>query len=138
MDKAIRSDLFVTFMFYVILSIYGIPKRIFRLYSSLDEHTARFFMMLYWSSTKSKIQTLLPVVLQLTGIGIAFSMILFYYEILTFKDSIVAERFAGVFQYPNTFAMVMAVFFLISLVMMTKEKLPRWIFILYSLPDSCL
>lgn len=93
-----------------------------------------FFLMLFWVSFEKRIQSLFPVIFQLTGVWMSIAMMLFYYRMLDFHHSVVAERFAGVFQYPNTFGMVMGAFYLFSVVMLTREKLPLWVYVLYSFP----
>src|SRR5690625_4497372 len=53
---------------------------------------------------------------------------------MEFPSAFIFNRFAGVFQYPNTFGMVMAIFFLFSLVMLTKESLRMSEIVIYAAP----
>jgi O-antigen ligase len=46
-----------------------------------------------------------------------------YYGLLHDPNTLLNGRFAGVFQYPNTFGMVMALFFFFSLINLTEEKI---------------
>ncbi|SHP77276.1 Lipid A core-O-antigen ligase and related enzymes [Mycobacteroides abscessus subsp. abscessus] len=95
---------------------------------------ASFFVLLYWSTEKSSIHKLMPIIFQATGIWISFNMLLVYSGIIHYKGILVSGRFAGVFQYPNTFAMVMGVFILFSLIMLTRSELDLKYILLYSLP----
>lgn len=95
---------------------------------------ASFFMLLFWSFDNKVIIKQAPVVFQLTGIVISFSMIFFYLGLISYHDSMIADRFAGVFQYPNTFGMVSGVFLLFSIIMLTDVKLTKREVILYSFP----
>ncbi|MBY0097281.1 O-antigen ligase family protein [Mesobacillus maritimus] len=95
---------------------------------------AVFFLLLYWVSHNHKIKKWMPFVFQLTGIWLSFFMFGCFYRLFDFHQSMVAGRFAGVFQYPNTFGMVMGLFFIYSLVHLTKEKLKIRDLMLYSVP----
>lgn len=93
-----------------------------------------FLILVFWSAQFNKIKQLLPVVFQLTGIWLALIPVGMLYGLLDYRSSIVADRFAGVFQYPNTFGMVMATFVLFSLVMITRENVSIPMTILFSSP----
>ncbi|WP_163969545.1 O-antigen ligase family protein [Oceanobacillus halotolerans] len=94
-----------------------------------------FFFMLYWVVREdSKIQRLLPGVFQLTGVWMAIHMMLNHFNGLDFHDAIINERFAGVFQYPNTFGMMMSVFYLFSLIMLLRRDESMKHYIFYSIP----
>lgn len=82
-----------------------------------------FFILLIWTASKSKIKQLLPLLFQLSGVCIALSMIFDYYGWIHYPNAIVDNRFGGVFQYPNTFGVVMVLFFFYSLVNLTEEKI---------------
>lgn len=94
-----------------------------------------FFFLLYWSSKTNKtIHNLLPVIFQVTGIGIACHMFLNAMGFLSYHDVFINDRFAGVFQYPNTFGLVMIVFYLFSLLMLLNDKPSLFHIILYAAP----
>lgn len=93
---------------------------------------AAFFLLLYWSSLQTNIKKWLPVIFQVTGGMIALHMIFIKMGWFTFHNGVIAGRFAGVFQYPNTFGMVMALFFLYALTMATKEKISYRITVFYA------
>jgi len=95
---------------------------------------ASFFIILYWVSLNKNIKIYLPVIFQITGIMIAFHMILVSFDWIEYRNAIVSERFSGVFQYPNTFGMIMSVFLLFSLVNLTNKNLNIWHVLLYSGP----
>jgi tetratricopeptide (TPR) repeat protein len=96
---------------------------------------ASFFVLLYWSTKKTGIHKMMPLMFQTTGIWISINMLLVYSGIIDYKGILVSGRFAGVFQYPNTFAMVMGVYILFSLIMLTRSKLDIKYILLYSLPQ---
>ena len=92
-----------------------------------------FFILLFRLSQVRKIKALMPMVFHLTGSLLAIFTLLSYYDVISYRSTVVAGRFAGVFQYPNTFGMVMAVFILFSLMMLAgKEEMKIPEFILYS------
>jgi len=94
-----------------------------------------FFFLLYWSSKTNKtIHNLLPIIFQLTRIGIACHMFFNAMGFLSYHDAFINSRFAGVFQYPNTFGLVMAVFYLFSLLMLLNENQKILKVILYAAP----
>lgn len=95
---------------------------------------ASFFLLLFWSASEGKIRAVMPIIFQLTGCWIAVLTLLVYYGVVDYRSAIVADRFAGVFQYPNTFGMVMAVFGLFSLIMLTTRKISLSGILLFSLP----
>ena len=69
-----------------------------------------FFLLLYWVSFNPKIKKWLSPIFILTGTWISLFMLGIFYGFYDFHDAILNDRFAGVFQYPNTFAMVMVPF----------------------------
>lgn len=95
---------------------------------------ASFFILLFWCGSNEKIKASMPFLFHLTGLWIAGLTLLVYYGILDYRSAIVAERFASIFQYPNTFGMVMAVFILFSLIMLTTQNINFISTISYSFP----
>ncbi|MCA1031411.1 O-antigen ligase family protein [Bacillus timonensis] len=94
-----------------------------------------FMLLLYWVGLERKINGWLPLVFQVTGIWISFFSIFVYFGWLDFPKAFIADRLASIVQYPNTFAMLMIVFFLFSLVMLTSDKLDSRFLLLFSLPQ---
>jgi O-antigen ligase len=82
-----------------------------------------FFILLIWTSAMPKIKKLLPLLFQLFGGVLSLSMIFHYYGWIHYRSAIVDGRFSGVFQYPNTFGMVMALFFFFSLINLLEENI---------------
>jgi O-antigen ligase len=82
-----------------------------------------FFILLIWTTTVPKIKQLLPLLFQLFGGVLSISMIFMYYGWIHYSSPLVGGRFSGVFQYPNTFGMMMAVFYFFSLVNLLEEKI---------------
>ncbi|WP_449537889.1 O-antigen ligase family protein [Ferdinandcohnia sp. Marseille-Q9671] len=93
-----------------------------------------FFLGLYWVTLKHEIKKWMPLIFNLTGLWISFHMLFIDAGWLSFRNSYVAGRSSGVFQYPNTFAMVLGVFFLFSLIMLTKRNLSFKYIAFYSIP----
>lgn len=77
------------------------PEGSWNMLIRLVSYTA-FFLLLYWSTKQLNVRKWLPIVFQLTGLWIALHMLFIHVGWLSFSNSVVAERFAGVFQYPNT------------------------------------
>ncbi|WP_318507004.1 O-antigen ligase family protein [Bacillus sp. T3] len=90
-----------------------------------------FFFLLTWSSLNSTIKKAMPLMFHVNGILLSLFMLLNFYGVLNYRDAILNDRFAGAFQYPNTFGMVMALFFFYTLVNLTTEKNKKLV-ILYS------
>ncbi|EKN71323.1 O-antigen polymerase [Neobacillus bataviensis LMG 21833] len=82
-----------------------------------------FFVLLLWTASKPKIKDFLALVFSILGAFLAFSMLLIYYGWMDYPSAIIVGRFGGVFQYPNTFGMLMALFFFYSLINLTEGKL---------------
>jgi len=94
-----------------------------------------FFILLFWSTySNEKLKKWLPYIFQLTGLSISIHMYLNVLGIIESPSAFIFNRFSSVLQYPNTFAMVIGVFFLYSLVLLTKEKLNTRDIIIYSAP----
>lgn len=93
-----------------------------------------FFILLYWVTKNIRIKKCLPLVFQITGSLLSFWMIIGSLGIIEGRGMFISGRFAGVFQYPNTFAMISGVFYLFSLVMLTSSNLNIKKIIIYTLP----
>ncbi|UOQ46648.1 O-antigen ligase family protein [Gracilibacillus caseinilyticus] len=93
-----------------------------------------FFLLLVWCMEKRQgLKTLMPVIFYLSGIVIMLHMLFNHWRLLQNEFVIYQERFAGVFQYPNTFGMVMAAFCLFGLIMLMKQH-PMWLTLFYATP----
>ncbi|MDE5414011.1 O-antigen ligase family protein [Alkalihalobacterium chitinilyticum] len=105
-------------------------------WDSLFQWTANaaFVFLIFWAAKERKIKQWMPHVFQLTGIWIAWHMIFLHFGWLFYPNAFIADRFSGVFQYPNTFGMIMIAFYLFSLVMLTNENLKGYEIALYSFP----
>jgi tetratricopeptide (TPR) repeat protein len=98
---------------------------------------ASMFAILIWTRQRDdvqKIDKVLILVFQLTGIWISFFALFGLWGWVDFKDIMLADRMTGPFQYPNTFAAVISAFWLFTLVNLTRRDLPIWLAKLYSFP----
>lgn len=93
-----------------------------------------FFILLYEAAGNNRIKAFFPMVLQITGLFIGLIPLLHFHGLIEFKSAIVASRFAGAFQYPNTFGMIMGAISLFSLIMLSKEKNSVVDKLIYSVP----
>lgn len=82
-----------------------------------------FFILLIWTTTVPKVKQLLPLLFKLFGGVLSLSMIFMYYGWIHYSSALVGGRFSGVFQYPNTFGMMMAAFYFFSLVNLLEKKI---------------
>ena len=93
------------------------------------------FLVLLWAAVKEKwIQTYLPIVFMLLGILLGLHMLFNVVEWAEFPSAFIFNRFSGVFQYPNTFGAIMAMFTLFSLIMLTNKRIKTYEIILYAAP----
>lgn len=128
------SFIFIIPLCYFIATFYAVsPQGAWDSFLRSTTYCA-FFLLLIWSTKKEKINKLLPIIFQVTGIWIAIYMILVNFDLLHYPKSFIDERFSGFFQYPNTFGMTMVVFYLFSLIMLTKDNLNKYLYILYTSP----
>lgn len=93
-----------------------------------------FAAILFWSTNNHKSRKYLPLIFQSTAIWITFHMLFNDYGFLAFPNAFIAERFAGVFQYPNTFGMLMIVFYLFSLMLLMNSKQSWYQSLVYAFP----
>lgn len=93
-----------------------------------------FYLLLYWSVLETKIQRLLPFVFQLTGVWIAIYSMLLYLDIIQLHNGYIAGRLGSIFKYPNTFAMIMIVFYFFSLLLLLKKELSFFQKLIYATP----
>ncbi|MED1916035.1 hypothetical protein P4V64_11995, partial [Bacillus thuringiensis] len=78
---------------------------------------AAFFILLNHikqSDSSRKLERMLPVVFQITGIWISFFAIFGLGSWVEYEDIFLGNRLSGTFQYPNTFAAVISAFWLFS------------------------
>ncbi|GAB7389223.1 hypothetical protein BSNK01_30610 [Bacillaceae bacterium] len=95
---------------------------------------ACLFVLLVWARNTSFVEKTLPYLFHLTGTWIAFHALFGLWGWVEFKDVVLGNRMAGVLQYPNTFATLMAAFLLYALIVLTKRRLPVWSAVFFSLP----
>lgn len=94
-----------------------------------------FFIVIYWASYQTEwVKKWLPYIFQFTGVSISIHMFLNVLGVIESVSALKNDRFYGSLQYPNTFGMVIGVFFMFSLIMLTKRKLILREIIIYSLP----
>lgn len=96
---------------------------------------AIFFVMLI--SLKNQIndmQSKLSTIFYGSGFLLVITSMLMYGGFIDFQDSMLGERLAGPFQYPNTFAAVMGAFWLYGLMMLIRSNLSTSSMIFFSLP----
>jgi tetratricopeptide (TPR) repeat protein len=84
-----------------------------------------FFILLVWVSSNPKIKGFVPLLFHILGAFLVLSMIFSYYGWTYVHNAVLNGRFGGVFQYANTFGMVMIVFFFYSLLMLTDKKIKK-------------
>src|SRR5699024_4234356 len=96
-----------------------------------------FFMLLFWSVYETSwVKKWLPILFQLSGVAIALQMYVNDLGWLESTSVFIFNRFAGVFQYPNTLGMVMGVFIIFSITLLMNKKLTRLDILFYILPLS--
>ncbi|MFS0864982.1 O-antigen ligase family protein [Fredinandcohnia sp. 179-A 10B2 NHS] len=95
---------------------------------------ATFFLLLYWSASEPNIQKWLPFVFQFTGVWIAFYSMFIYLDLLQLQNAYIAGRLGSIFKYPNTFAMIMIVFYFFSLIFLLKRELSFLQKLIYVIP----
>ncbi|WP_058308586.1 O-antigen ligase family protein [Gracilibacillus massiliensis] len=93
------------------------------------------FYLLYWTIKKSDVIRELSVyIFYLSGTMIGVHMLLNYYDILSYPHVFINDRFAGVFQYPNTFGMVVIAFYMFGLIQLLQDKIKWYQIWFYTLP----
>ncbi|MDX8045615.1 O-antigen ligase family protein [Gracilibacillus sp. S3-1-1] len=94
-----------------------------------------FFFILYVSlSMHRKLKVLAPFIYYGVGVLIVGHMFLNEFGILHSNGAWEKGRFAGVFQYPNTFGMVMLAFYMFGLLLLLSKKQHWYTFFFYSFP----
>jgi len=91
-----------------------------------------FIIILYWVIQNNELKKWLPFVFNMTGIVIGLQMIFTHFGWIHDPGAFVANRFAGVFQYPNTFALVMVVFYFFSLINVLRREISKSSFFLFA------
>jgi O-antigen ligase/tetratricopeptide (TPR) repeat protein len=94
-----------------------------------------FFLLLYWVSHDRKLEQLFPYVFGFSGAILSIFSMLVFLNFFLFEGMVVNERLGGVFQYPNTYASALGMFFLFSLMMLTEEE-KTWRLFIYSVPTT--
>ncbi|GAB1530832.1 MULTISPECIES: O-antigen ligase family protein [Brevibacillus] len=99
-------------------------------------YSAFFILLVYikQSDKSRKLERMLPVVFQITGIWIAFFAIFGLGGWVEYQDIFLGNRLSGTFQYPNTFAAVISAFWLFSMIMLSKKNGSYLYSIFYGLP----
>ncbi|MEH7225024.1 O-antigen ligase family protein [Bacillus sp. JJ1566] len=93
-----------------------------------------FFILVYWCAVTPKIRKWLPMVFHATGVWIVIYSMLLYIDFIQLRNGFIAGRLGSIFKYPNTFGMVMVVFFFFSLIMSLRDHQSSKEKILYSAP----
>ena len=93
-----------------------------------------FFLLLYWVSQNAKIKKWLMPAFYITGYALSFFMLFVSFGWIDFHHGILSGRFAGTFQYPNTFAMVMGAYYLLGLVLLTEKGKSHSYYLFYAIP----
>ncbi|MGG7619599.1 O-antigen ligase family protein [Bacillus coreaensis] len=96
-------------------------------------YSALFYVMSYVALSE-KYRTYLLYLVHLTGIILAFHAILGYMGLIEAEDIILADRLAGVFQYPNTLAVLLGALFLFSIIKILDPLLSRKERVFYGAP----
>lgn len=98
---------------------------------------AAFFILLIHikqSDSTRKMERMLPIVFQITGIWISFFAIFGLVGWVDYQDIYLGNRLSGTFQYPNTFAAVISAFWLFSMIMLSKKNSSYLYSIFYGIP----
>ncbi|WP_147534149.1 O-antigen ligase family protein [Bacillus marasmi] len=98
---------------------------------------AEFFYLLLWVSLIPAIKKLMPLLFQLNGMALSVFMMLNFYGVLDYRAAILNDRFAGVFQYPNTFGMIMALFLMFAIIQLSSKNQGTRDTLLYSASLVC-
>ncbi len=98
---------------------------------------AILFIMLIWLRQidhNDKVEKLLPIVFNATGVWISFFSLAGFWNWIVFKDIVLSGRLAGPLQYPNTFATIICAFWLYALVYLAKKEIKVFTTLFFSLP----
>lgn len=95
---------------------------------------ASFFICLIWVRMEENYRASLPHVFHLTGLYIVTYAMFGLWGWVEFQDLLLGTRLTGFFQYANTFAAVMAAFWLYSLIVLTRKQLSVSQSIYFALP----
>lgn len=92
-----------------------------------------FFLLLYWSSFDQKIKNHACSFSVYRYFNFSFNVTCLL-QLFSFPNYMVDGRFAGVFLHPNTFGMVMTLYFLFSISLLTKKSISLKILFFYATP----
>lgn len=95
---------------------------------------AMFFVLIYETAKDKLVRQMLPYVFYITITWIAVFGLIALWGYTDFTDAILGGRVTGVFQYPNTFATIIAMGWLFGLIWMTRKEMPWWQVIIFALP----
>lgn len=93
-----------------------------------------FFFIVWYLSQDNKIAKYLPYLIHGTGLWITLLVILNYYGVVSFTDAVLDNRFSSVFQYPNTFAMMIGVFLIYGLYHISQSNMKPLFAAVLSIP----
>ncbi|MGE7272672.1 O-antigen ligase family protein [Brevibacillus panacihumi] len=96
-----------------------------------------FFVLLIWVKnydSRRIVNKVLTNVFHATGAWVSLHAVFGVWGWLQFRDLLLDGRLSGVFQYANTFAAFICSFWLFSLLLLIKRKLPIWQIVFLSAP----
>lgn len=91
-----------------------------------------FFLLVYYVTRDARYKSLLSKVILFTGFCISLYSIAVYGGLLEFTGAISSGRLGGVYQYPNTFGLIMAALWLLALLHISASSITRKFAVLIS------
>ncbi|WP_226643202.1 O-antigen ligase family protein [Mesobacillus subterraneus] len=91
-----------------------------------------FFLLVYYVTRDARYKSLLSKVILFTGFCISLYSIAVYGGLLEFTGAISSGRLGGVYQYPNTFGVIMAALWLLALLHISASGITRKFAVLIS------
>lgn len=85
-----------------------------------------FFLIILYISQNNNLKKSIHIVIYFTGLWISLHAFLAIIDVVHYQDAVLWGRVAGVFQYPNTFAVFLGGFLLYQLLILLKNN---WTFI---------
>ncbi|MBT2693711.1 O-antigen ligase family protein [Bacillus sp. ISL-55] len=92
-----------------------------------------FFLLVYYVTRDARYKFLLSKVILFTGFCISLYSIAVYGGLLEFTGAISSGRLGGVYQYPNTFGVIMAALWLLALLHISASSITRKFAVLISI-----
>ncbi len=95
---------------------------------------AIFFLIILYISQEQNLKKYTHFVIYVTGLWIAVHAFLAFINVVNYQDAVLQGRVAGIFQYPNTFAVLLGGFLLYQLLILLQNKWTYIQTVLLSLP----